>query len=136
MPHRRQVLCGLLGALIAPGALVAGCADAGSEKAAAGPAVGELAKLAEVPEGGGMLVSGPNGSTLLLLRPSADTVKGVDARCTHQGPLVDPPRDGRIVCPMHGSVFDATDGTVLRGPARRPLKEVPVRVEDGKVFLA
>lgn len=46
----------------------------------------------------------------------------VDARCTHQGTLVNPfsATTGRIRCPNHGSEFTAT-GEVLRGPALDPL---------------
>jgi Rieske Fe-S protein len=42
----------------------------------------------------------------------------VDARCTHQGTLVNPytAATGRIRCPNHGSEFTAT-GEVLRGPS-------------------
>ena len=58
------------------------------------------------------------------------------ATCTHQGCTVGPVRDGRIVCPCHGSEFDARTGAVVRGPATRPLPQVRVVVRDGAVFTA
>jgi cytochrome b6-f complex iron-sulfur subunit len=53
--------------------------------------------------------------------------------CTHQGCLV-LYRDGELVCPCHGSVFDpARGGAAVRGPARDPLQEVEVETRGGKV---
>jgi cytochrome b6-f complex iron-sulfur subunit len=42
--------------------------------------------------------------------------------CTHRGCLVELDNEEQIyVCPCHGSEF-RLDGTVLRGPAKEPLK--------------
>lgn len=37
-------------------------------------------------------------------------------------------------CPCHGSVFQI-DGPVISGPAPRPLDTLPVKVEDGALFV-
>lgn len=37
-------------------------------------------------------------------------------------------------CPCHGSVF-ALDGTVLGGPAPRPLDTLPSKIENGRVMV-
>jgi nitrite reductase/ring-hydroxylating ferredoxin subunit len=52
-------------------------------------------------------------------------------KCTHAGgPLSKGELDGEcIVCPWHGSRFNVRDGTVLNGPARKPLKSYQVIVE-------
>jgi menaquinol-cytochrome c reductase iron-sulfur subunit len=42
--------------------------------------------------------------------------------------------DRRFKCPCHGSVYDIT-GKVLEGPAPRPLDVLPVKVENGRVFV-
>ncbi|MEX2177673.1 MAG: Rieske (2Fe-2S) protein [Gemmatimonadaceae bacterium] len=45
--------------------------------------------------------------------------------CTHRGCTVDV-RGERLVCPCHGSTYDR-EGTVLRGPAERPLTRYAVQ---------
>ncbi len=54
--------------------------------------------------------------------------------CTHaRGQLVDGElEDGVVLCPLHGSRFDVTNGAVLYGPARRPLRCYQIEV-DGDV---
>jgi quinol---cytochrome c reductase iron-sulfur subunit, bacillus type len=55
--------------------------------------------------------------------------------CTHLGCHYDwHGQSGHFVCPCHGSVF-ALDGTVLGGPAPRPLDILPMRVESGVLYV-
>ena len=56
-----------------------------------------------------------------------------DNYCTHaDGPLNEGYLDGySVVCPWHDSCFDVRDGSVLRGPAREPVKAYRVVVEGG-----
>ena len=42
--------------------------------------------------------------------------------------------EGHFVCPCHGSVF-AINGTVLGGPAPRPLDSLPSKVENGELYI-
>jgi nitrite reductase/ring-hydroxylating ferredoxin subunit len=45
-------------------------------------------------------------------------------------------RDGGIVCPKHGSVFDACSGGCDNGPAQgSTLPGVDITVDDGQVYL-
>lgn len=63
-------------------------------------------------------------------------------RCTHEaqrlyregvGAIV---RDGGIVCPKHGSIFDACSGYCDNGDAAdTTLPDVEIAVEDGQVYL-
>lgn len=63
-------------------------------------------------------------------------------RCTHEaqrlyregvGAVV---RDGQVVCPKHGSLFDACSGYCDNGEAAdTTLVSVDVAVEDGQVYL-
>ncbi|MBA3489890.1 MAG: Rieske (2Fe-2S) protein, partial [Longispora sp.] len=59
-----------------------------------------------------------------------------DARCTHQGAIVDPPESGVITCPLHGSQFKAEDGALLRGPAAQGLPSIPVRISGDEIVRA
>ena len=55
--------------------------------------------------------------------------------CTHLGCHFDwDSSSGHFVCPCHGSIF-ALDGTVLGGPAPRPLDTLPMKIEDGILFV-
>ncbi|SDC15782.1 Rieske (2Fe-2S) protein [Actinokineospora iranica] len=146
-PHsRRQVLCGLAVALVAPAAVVAACgSDTGSAPTttttgggAPGSATqggGALTALADVPDGGGVLVDGPSGKKVLLVR-SGSTVKGLDPTCPHKGVTVAAPVGGTITCPAHNSTFDGATGALKGGPATTGLKEIPVKVDGANVVLA
>jgi 3-phenylpropionate/trans-cinnamate dioxygenase ferredoxin subunit len=60
-----------------------------------------------------------------------------DDTCTHAGCSLGTGKlDGTTVtCPCHGSQFDVTSGSVLRGPAKRPVRSRAVKVE-GENLLA
>jgi Rieske Fe-S protein len=145
---RREVLCGLVVALLAPGALVAACGDSNASSGGGGSAPGggaaaapagpgtKLAALTDVPQGGGLIVDNPGGGKLLVVRPSADQVKAFNAACTHQGTTVNPPKGGTITCPNHGSQFDASTGALKRGPATRALNAVSVKVDGTNIVTA
>jgi Rieske Fe-S protein len=51
----------------------------------------------------------------------------LDLTCTHLGCTVTV-TPTELVCPCHGSRFDR-QGTVLQGPAERPLRRLEVRIE-------
>ena len=54
--------------------------------------------------------------------------------CTHLGCVVNAPAaDGQTTCGCHGSRFD-TDGSLVDGPASRPLEAIKLEVVDGAVF--
>jgi nitrite reductase/ring-hydroxylating ferredoxin subunit len=46
--------------------------------------------------------------------------KFMEARCTHLGCRIDKVKDGKLVCPCHGSTFDMT-GKPIKGPANKSL---------------
>ncbi len=61
----------------------------------------------------------------------------LDARCTHAGaPLSEGTVNGDVLtCPWHRSRFKITDGSVINGPAQRPLGAYKVMLKDGQVFV-
>ncbi len=136
-PSRRQVLCGLMVGLLAPGALVA-CTN-GSVRdngVGNGQSGAVLAKVTDIPVGGGNLVNSGSTGQLLLVQPTAGEFRAYNPTCPHLGNTVDPPENGVITCPAHGSQFNPANGAVERGPAQRPLASVAVKVVGGDVVLA
>ncbi|MGA7105706.1 MAG: ubiquinol-cytochrome c reductase iron-sulfur subunit [Candidatus Deferrimicrobiaceae bacterium] len=69
------------------------------------------------------------------VRRSAAEVTVFSPICTHLGCRYDwEPNSGRFLCPCHGSLF-TLDGKVLAGPAPRPLDTLPVKIENGELFV-
>jgi glycine/D-amino acid oxidase-like deaminating enzyme/nitrite reductase/ring-hydroxylating ferredoxin subunit len=74
-----------------------------------------------------------DGRRCAVYRDDAGGVQAVSARCTHLGCLVHfNDAEHAWECPCHGSRF-ATDGTVVQGPANRPLepRRLPVDTQEG-----
>ena len=103
--------------------------DAGTPAKAAGA----LAATADVPVGGGVVVK---DKKVVVTQPQKGEYKGFTAVCTHAGCIVGTVADGTINCPCHGSKFSITDGSVVNGPAKAPLAEVPVTVDGGEIVSA
>ena len=144
---RRDVLCGLLVALVAPGAVVTACSSSSDSSssgstptndtgtaAGSGSSSSGLTALADVPDGGGLILDNPDGGKILVVRTGSD-VKAYNAACTHMGTTVDAPVDGISTCPNHGSEFSTTDGSVKKGPATTALATIAVKVEGDQVVL-
>jgi Rieske Fe-S protein len=73
---------------------------------------------------------------LVVTQPAEGEFKCFSAICTHQGCPVSSSSEGDIPCRCHGSKFSLEDGSVLAGPATRPLTEVPIIVEGDKIIRA
>jgi Rieske Fe-S protein len=44
--------------------------------------------------------------------------------------------DSEIECPVHFSVFNADDGSVIKGPAQRALGKITVKVQGDAVLVS
>lgn len=147
---RRGVLMGM--GLAGLGGTVAGCSTApvpfdatdggtvpGYEKVPA-PSVGpdgktvaiQVASTADIPVGGGVVIARDN---IVVTQPAAGEFRAFSAVCPHLGCLLDKVADGTIDCPCHGSTFRIGDGSVVTGPATRPLTPVPITVAGGKITI-
>ncbi|MFQ6393895.1 Rieske (2Fe-2S) protein [Nocardia sp. KC 131] len=147
--RRRTVVVAGAGAVAAAAALTA-CSTYGTNDSASGPkpataaapgpnttpspntAAGQpspnaLAKTTDVPVGGGVI----NGDTVVT-QPSAGVFVGLSSVCTHAGCTVAEVSGGTINCVCHGSKF-GLDGSVVNGPATRPLAAKKVRVEGESI---
>ena len=141
------MLCGLAVAMVVPGGLAACSTTTTNPSTGSGPTTGGstggstgsagaagLAALADVPDGGGLIVE--SGGKPLVITRTGDVVKAFGAACPHAGTTVSPPKSGVITCPNHGSQFGATDGSLKKGPATKGLTEVPVKVAGDQVVMA
>ncbi|WP_028815146.1 Rieske (2Fe-2S) protein [Streptomyces flavidovirens] len=103
------------------------------ETGSGGDAGAVLAKTADIPEGGGKVFADKG---LVVTQPTAGQFKAFSSKCTHQGCAVKDVTNGMINCPCHGSMFDATDGSVKAGPAKTPLPASAIKVEGDSITLA
>ena len=108
-------------------------AAGGSTAAAAssGPVV--LARTADIPVGGGKILT---DKKIVITEPQSGTFKAFTAVCTHQGCIVDSVSGGTINCPCHGSKFSTVNGSVVNGPAPSPLAPVGIEVQGTSIVQA
>lgn len=105
-------------------------ATSAATSAEAAPTGTPLASVADVQAAGSVVVG--DGANPYLLAYAGDTVVAHTAICTHQQCAI--AASGN--CPCHGSEFDVATGAVLKGPAQRPLAELPVTISGGQVYRA
>ncbi len=100
-------------------------------KATAGPA-NEIVQASTVAPNSAVSFTLPaNGDYGLLIHLKNGQFVCYDATCTHAGcPLDFDAASSLLVCPCHGAEFDpANKGQVVRGPAKTPLTNVPIKVD-------
>nr|WP_280726486.1 Rieske (2Fe-2S) protein [Kitasatospora sp. MAA4] len=86
--------------------------------------------------GGSATVKDPSsGDAVYIVQPTAGQYCGLSSICTHAGCTVDPPKNGQLSCPCHGSRFDAGTGAVLNGPAVKPLPKYTVTKDGDRLDL-
>ena len=85
----------------------------------------------------GRLRKKASGNSVLVVQDPniPNTLHAFEPICTHQGCEVDwRKREKNIFCSCHGSTFNS-DGAVIRGPASRPLKSYPVKIEGESILV-
>jgi len=105
----------------------------GSSNTVKGTAIG---LASDVPVGGARAFTDPaQGVPAYVVQPSKGTFVAFSAVCTHMGCTIgfyQPALQFR--CPCHGSIFSATTGAVVQGPATLPLPGVAIKDSDGKLL--
>jgi Rieske Fe-S protein len=96
------------------------------------PGAGTTVATSDVPVQGGTILT---EEKVVVTQPSEGEFKAFSAVCTHQGCPVQAISDGKITCDCHGSAFSIEDGSVVRGPATRPLESLPISVGDSEVTV-
>ncbi len=142
---RRVVLAGVG---VASVAVLGGCATYGASSGNAGSGGGSddagdtgddpsessaPLQTSAIPVGGGVVLDDRN---VVVTQPKAGEFKAFTAVCTHQGCTVADVKGGTINCPCHGSKFSAADGSVVNGPAARPLKSVAITVTGTNITFS
>jgi Rieske Fe-S protein len=146
-PTRRALL---IGVGVAAATFLAGCAtyrngggggdpgaggDGGDAGAGGGLGTDQTQpplQTTDIPVGGGVVL---DTREIVVTQPKAGQFKAFTAICTHQGCTVAEVRNGTINCGCHGSRFSATDGSVVNGPATRPLRSVTISVSGTTITL-
>ncbi|MEU8866293.1 Rieske (2Fe-2S) protein [Streptomyces umbrinus] len=135
---RRTLLAALGGAGIAATLTACGGSDdssSGSSDASESSGSGggaALAKTTDIPEGGGKIFADQG---VVVTQPTAGEFKAYSTVCPHQKQQVNSVADGTITCPAHGSQFNATDGSVKKGPATSGLTAAKITVSGDSITL-
>lgn len=90
----------------------------------------------EVPVGGGKLFTDPfNQEPCYALQPKPGEYAAFSAICTHLGCTVAYVQSvDQFQCPCHGSIYSASTGAVLGGPAPSPLPRIAVVEAAGDLY--
>ncbi len=107
-----------------------------ARKAARGLPAGavKLGAASQLSVGQGATYADPgNGQPDIVIRQQNGTLVAHSAVCTHAGCTVGY-QGGQIVCPCHGSVFNAQTGAVITGPAVTPLAPRDVIQHAGEIY--
>jgi Rieske Fe-S protein len=90
----------------------------------------DLGKESEIAKGGAQLYEDHN---VVVSRGEDGTLKAYSAICTHAGCPINKLQGTTLICPCHGSEFDAVTGKAVQTPATEPLAELAVKATNGRI---
>jgi Rieske Fe-S protein len=72
-----------------------------------------------------------------IIVKSVDGLKVFSNRCTHAGCRINRESEGQLICPCHGSKYDAVTGKVVQGPAGLSLPQIPFSTDakTGEIII-
>ena len=79
----------------------------------------------------------PNGISFfdeVVISKQAEDIKVYSAHCTHLGCIINNEVNREMVCPCHGSRFDA-NGKPTKGPAVERLRQLRFERQDGEIII-
>ena len=61
----------------------------------------------------------------------------VENKCSHADQTFDKGRvrGHRLLCPLHGAIFDIRDGSVMSAPAFQPIKSFPLEIRGEEIYI-
>jgi Rieske Fe-S protein len=94
-----------------------------------------VAKVGELAENAWKVFDFPDqyAQGILINLPKKGLVAYSDV-CTHLSCAVVYQGDGKLHCPCHEGLFDASTGDVLAGPPTRPLPLIQLAIHDGTIY--
>jgi len=94
-----------------------------------------IAKVGELAENEWRVFNFPDqyAQGILINLPGKGLVAYSDV-CTHLSCAVVYQGNGKLHCPCHEGLFDATTGNVLAGPPIRPLPLIQLAIHDGTIY--
>ncbi|MFE1885599.1 QcrA and Rieske domain-containing protein [Streptomyces diastatochromogenes] len=128
---RRTVLRGAAVAPVAGLGLAACSAPGGTSGDATPTAPVDLGAESEVAKGGAKLYRDHN---VVVSRDGSGALKAYSTICTHAGCPINKLQQTTLICPCHGSQFDAVTGKVVQAPATEPLNELSVKTSNGRII--
>ncbi|MGW3910494.1 Rieske (2Fe-2S) protein [Streptomyces sp. NPDC005070] len=127
---RRTVLRGAALTPVAGLGLAACSGGSGGGTPATPTAPVVLGAASDVSKGGAELYEDHN---VVVSRAEDGSLKAFSLICTHAGCAINKLQGTTLVCPCHGSEFDAETGKVLRAPATVPLHALSVEEQNGNI---
>ena len=107
-----------------------GGSDGGGGSASAS---GSIGKTSQVPVGGAKIFK---AEKVMVSQPSEGEFKAFSTVCTHQGCPITKMDGDEIECGCHGSRFAVADGSVVNGPATKPLEELKATVKGDNLTVS
>jgi Rieske Fe-S protein len=123
---------GSAGALAACSSGEPSASRAGSAPSASSTALAEV-NTADVPVGGGVIME---NADYVVTQPKKGSYKAFSKICTHAGCPVSSIADAQIICNCHQSHYSIVDGSVISGPAPKPLPEKKATVSGAKIVVS
>jgi thiosulfate dehydrogenase [quinone] large subunit len=120
-----------------PGSSSGGSGSGGSSQHVSKSGGQRIGPAADVPVGGAAGFTDPKtGNPSIVLRPNAKTFLAYDAVCPHAGCTVGFQQSANLlVCPCHGSEFNAATGAVESGPAPTGLAPIHITENGGQLYV-
>ncbi|RAS70581.1 nitrite reductase/ring-hydroxylating ferredoxin subunit [Lentzea atacamensis] len=110
--------------------------DTGAQPCGKLPPGTVLAKKADVPLNGGVVVYFDDETSVVVAQPKKGTYTAFDAKCTHAGCMCSEVDNNLIICWCHDSRFSSVDGKRRSGPAKKPLPQIKTKIKGENIVVA